>query len=95
MRLKIIKNHRIVLCEKTEHTVAIFLYKVYVILQMRCVDDISKRFKSAHCRIDKGEYHREVGVIHGASGFYGAAVKLRYLFCNGKTESAAACRRAS
>ena len=32
MRFKIIKNHRIVLGEKAEHTVAIFLYKVYVIL---------------------------------------------------------------
>ena len=55
MRLKIIKNHRIVLCEKAEHTVVIFLYEVYVILQVRSVDNIAKRFESAHCRVDKGE----------------------------------------
>ena len=55
MRLKIIKNHRVILCEKGEYTVAIFLYEVYVILQVRGVDNIAKRFKSAHCRVDKGE----------------------------------------
>ena len=55
MRLKIIKNHRIVLREKAEHTVVIFLYEVYVFLQVRSVDNIAKRFESAHCRVDKGE----------------------------------------
>ena len=55
MRLKIIKNHRIVLREKAEHTVVIFLYEVYVILQVRSVDNIAKGFKPAHRRVDKGE----------------------------------------
>ena len=55
MRLKIIKNHRVILCEKGEYTVVIFLYKVYVILQVGSVDNIAKRFKSAHSCVDKGE----------------------------------------
>jgi hypothetical protein len=55
MRLKIIKNHRVILCEKGEYTVVIFLYEVYVILQVRGVDNIAKRFKSAHSCVDKGE----------------------------------------
>lgn len=44
MRFKIIKNHRIVLGKKAERTVVVFLYKIYVILQMGCVDNISKGF---------------------------------------------------
>ena len=55
MRLKIIKNHRVILCEKGEYTVAIFLYEVYVILQVRGVDNIAKRFQSTHSCVDKGE----------------------------------------
>ena len=55
MRFKIIKNHRVILCEKGEYTVVIFLYEVYVILQVGSVDNIAKRFESAHCRVDKGE----------------------------------------
>ena len=55
MRLKIIKNHRIILREKREHTVAIFLYKVYVILQVRCARNIAKAFQSTHCRVDERE----------------------------------------
>ena len=55
MRLKIIKNHRVILCKKGEYTVVVFLYEVYVILQVGCVDNIAKRFQSTHSCVDKGE----------------------------------------
>ena len=55
MRLKVIKNHRVILCEEGEYTVVIFLYKVYVILQVGCVYNISKRFQPAIRRVDERE----------------------------------------